>query len=378
MRILVLNYEFPPLGGGGGTVSKDLAVRMAKKGHIVDVVTMAFNGLPSEEVIDGIHIYRVKSYRKHISSCSPVEQLTYIVSAIKFVKDLLKKENYDICHAHFIVPTAVVAYFIKRKYGLKYVITAHGSDVEGYNSKISNLIVHKLIRKPWITIVRNSEEVIAPSDYLVRLMQKRLSHDYRVIPNGIDLDAYHFIGNGDKGHSILFVGRLQKSKNVQSVIKALSMLDMYDWIFNVVGDGPYKEDLISLTKELGLQKKIVFHGWIDNGSRRHNELYRNASLFVSESYFESFGVAVVEAVASGCDVLLSDIETHRMFVENDLCFTNPDDIYAISDRIQQYISGDISLKTDRKVIEKFSWDYVVGEYEKEYGISGNSQREKQQ
>ncbi|HII00174.1 TPA: glycosyltransferase family 4 protein [Methanosarcinaceae archaeon] len=64
MKILMLNYEYPPLGGGGGNVTKALAEELVASGHSVDVVTMGFKGLKKVEVINGVNIYRLSCIRK--------------------------------------------------------------------------------------------------------------------------------------------------------------------------------------------------------------------------------------------------------------------------------------------------------------------------
>lgn len=366
MNILVLNYEFPPLGGGAAPISKELAVRMAQRGHKVDVVTMGYGNLPHYEEIKGVRVYRVKCLRSKLSSCQSWEQFSYIVCAKKVIKELINCNHYDICHTHFVVPTGVLALYVKRKYGLKYMITAHGSDVEGYNTKKSNLIVHKLIRKPWVTIVRESEATYAPSNYLIKLMGKRYHGKYSVIPNGIDLNLYQFTPGNKKEHRILFVGRLQSTKNVQAIIRAASMVSLGDWTIDIVGDGPYRKELESLARECGIQDSVVFHGRVENGSKEHISILNKAALFISESYFESFGVAVVEAIASGCSIILSDIEAHRMFAKDEDCFTDPDDIESLSKKIGEFIKGEKTFSSDRGIIEKFAWEHVTDLYEKEY------------
>lgn len=366
MRILVLNYEFPPLGGGAAPISKELAIRMAQKGHQVDVVTMGFRGLPDFENISGVRIYRIKCIRKKQSSCQPWEQLSYIIAAKKVIKKLIAENRYDLCHAHFIVPTGVLAKYVKRKYGLRYLVTAHGSDVEGHNSKKSNIIMHRLIRQLSGSIIREAEEVTAPSDFLLRLMKMRHEGNYLIIPNGIDLGKYRQKPGDGKEHRILYIGRLQKTKNVQTLIKAIARVDMGDWHVDIVGDGPYRNELERLTETLHLKETISFHGWITNGSDEHLSFLRRAALFVSNSYFESFGVAVIEAVAVGCSVLLSDIEAHRMLVNNPDCFTDPDDASTLSVKIGEFIQGEKDFSVDRKILDQYEWNNITDLYVKEY------------
>ena len=86
MNILVLNYEFPPLGGGGAPVSRDIARQYSKMGHKVVVLTMGYKDLPTYETVDGVEIFRLKCWRSKKSSCMPWEQYTYILAVKKFMK----------------------------------------------------------------------------------------------------------------------------------------------------------------------------------------------------------------------------------------------------------------------------------------------------
>ena len=110
-RILVLNYEFPPLGGGASPVSYELALKLSETGDFdIDVVTMGYKDLPKyEEVNKNFRIHRVWSWRSKKELCHPWEQATYLVSAWFKCKELLKNTKYDICHCHFIIPTGVLA-----------------------------------------------------------------------------------------------------------------------------------------------------------------------------------------------------------------------------------------------------------------------------
>ena len=368
MRILMLNYEYPPLGGGAAPVSKEHAERLASRGHNIDVVTMGFKDLPDFEKRNGVNIYRVDCLRTQKSSCQPWEQFTYIVAAKAVIRNLMQNRKYDICHAQFIVPTGELARWVKKKYGLKYIISSHGSDVEGYNTKISNRTLHRFIRGGWRKIVSESEMVVANSKYLLNLIKKRYhGKNCTTIPYGIEMSRFEPAGDMRREKSILYIGRLQITKNVQSLMKALSKVhNLSGWRVDIVGDGPYRKTLEQLTASLGLENNINFHGWIDNGSKEHINFLHTASLFVSESYFESFGVAVMEAVVSGCDILLSDIWAHRMLVQEKEVFTNPDDVDEIAKKIEQYIDDPETLKVDRFQMRKFEWNKVIDSYEELY------------
>ena len=92
---MVWNYEFPPLGGGASPVSYEIAKKLSETGEFcIDAVTMGYKGLPEyEEVNENFKIYRVKCLRSKKEICHPWEQLTYIISAKRFLKKCLKKKT---------------------------------------------------------------------------------------------------------------------------------------------------------------------------------------------------------------------------------------------------------------------------------------------
>ena len=366
LNILVLNYEFPPIGGGAGVVAYDISKRLAEAGHQVTVVTMGFEQLPSYEEKDGMRIYRVKCIRKKKAVCYPWEQLSYILSAVHFLRRHMKENHYDINHSHFIIPTGPISYWLKKKYGLEYVITSHGSDVAGYNQKRFKFL-HKILIGPWRVIVQNAREVISPSLYLKDLLEKSGPglKKYPIIPNGIELETYLPLKSREKKNHVIVMCRLQEAKNVQTVIRGfarfVSKTEYKDWHLDILGDGPYKEVLENLAKELGINDKVQFHGWVPNRSEKQLELLGQAKIYVSASTFENCPMSVLEALAAGVYPLVSDIPAHRQIlpVENQLFGMN--DIVQLSEKLAEAAKlTDWNLPLD---ISAYDWKVVMQKYE---------------
>lgn len=365
MNILVLNYEFPPLGGGAAPVSRDISIYLQRKGHNITVVTMGFGNLPNYEEIDGMRIYRLKCLRSKKSVCKPWEQYSYLMAVNKFMKSHMKDNSYDLCHTHFIIPTGEAARCVNKRYGIPYIITAHGSDVEGHNSKITMRVMHFLLRYGWRRIVDNAECVVSPSIYLKSLMEKNYPKgNYKFIPNGIEWNKYHSLAvEGKKEKRILIMGRLQRFKNVQTILYALNECELNDWCVDVLGDGPYRQELESLCRELRLSDKVTFHGWIDNQSKEQMEFIKKASIYISASQFENCPMSVIETITSGCYPLLSDIPAHRQLVEHEGCFYEANDykqlVYKLMKAIKEIESNNLSTMDTRK----FDWENIVVQYE---------------
>src|SRR3972149_4194336 len=113
MKILMLCYEYPPIGGGGAKVVQGLSAELVRQGHQVDLVTMGYKNLPRHEKLDNLNIYRVKCLRLKANICTPVEMITYMVFALPLILKLCRNKESDGHHTHFIYPDGFLAYIIK-------------------------------------------------------------------------------------------------------------------------------------------------------------------------------------------------------------------------------------------------------------------------
>lgn len=364
MNILVLNYEFPPLGGGAAPVSRDISYQYSKLGHKVVVLTMGYRDLPAYESVEGTEIYRLKCWRSKKSSCMPWEQYTYLLAVQRFMKQHMKTHEYDVCHTHFVIPTGAAAKWVKRKYNIPYIITAHGSDVEGHNQKVMMKVMHRILRGSWRRIVDDAKWVAAPSNYLKDLMEKNYpGGNYKYIPNGIDWDKFHSLKEKqNKQKSILIMGRLQSFKNVQTIIQALSKVDLSEWHVDILGDGPYRPELEKQVEELHLSDKITFHGWIDNGTKEQLQFIEQASIYISASRIDNCPMSVIETIASGCYPLLSDIPAHRQLVTGDEYFFEMNNADQLSDLIADKIEKNENGKAILPDVSMYDWNNVIPRY----------------
>ncbi len=353
-NILVLNYEFPPLGGGASPISYDIAKGYVGKGFKVDVVTMGFKDLPKFETREGINIYRIKCLRSKKEICYTFEQLTFIISAIFFFYKHLKNKKYYLNHTHFLIPTGVVALFLNKFYNLDYIITSHGSDVLGYNPRFKYL--YPFVYPFWKKIIKNARFVVTPSKFLQgKIKEKFCTDNLVVIPNGIDKKNFFPM---KKKNQILIVARLFENKGVQDILDALVGVDLKDWKVKIVGKGPYEEFLKNKTKENGLSGKVDFLGWIDNKSARMRRLYGKAKIFVSASWFENMSMVILEASASGCKVIASNVGGNPEIVKKENLF-EVRNLEDLKKKIENSITEDFKYE---KLNPKFDLKYVIKKY----------------
>jgi len=360
LKILMLNYEFPPLGGGASPVSYEIAKGYVKLGHKVDIITMHYKGLPYFEKKDEINIYRVPCWRNKKEICHPWEQLTYIWSAKRFLKEHLKTHQYDINHTHFIIPTGIISLWLKKEYDLPYIITSHGSDVLGYNKRFR--FIYPLVASKWKEIIKEAKVVITPSKFLqIKIKQITKSGKFAVIRNGIDKDKFKPM---KKEKKILVVARLFKNKGVQDILDALkpisAELKQKGWKVDIVGEGPYKKILEKKAEKSDLNDLVKFHGWVDNNSKKMKDLYGHASIFIFASYFENMSMVILEALSSECKVIATNVGGNPEIVSKENLFEEGD-IKSLSEKINQVILNKGKIT---KLNNNFEWKNIVREYEK--------------
>jgi glycosyltransferase involved in cell wall biosynthesis len=300
-NILVLNYEFPPIGGGAAPISYDICKWYVDKWFNVDVITMGFKNLPVYENKDWINIHRVKCVRLKKEICYPFEQLTYLISWYFKAKQLLKQTKYDICHCHFLVPTGILALILKKRFWIKYFVTAHGSDVPWYNPNRFK-ILHKFTPRLLKQIINNSEIVISPSKYLAELIRKNIKwfkKDIEVIPNWIDSNTYI---PQKKEKIIVWTWRLWPVKWLHLLANAFSQIEDTQWFeLHILGDWP----LMAQLKEIQNKSKneIILHWWVDNKSKEYLDTLWKSMIFCLPSISENSPISILEWMSSWCSIL---------------------------------------------------------------------------
>ncbi|MBZ0268801.1 glycosyltransferase family 4 protein [bacterium] len=364
LRLLVLNYEYPPLGGGASPVTGAICRELAARGHHVDVVTMAYRSLPREETIGTLRILRIPCLRAHRHICRSYELATWVVSALVAASRLAGRGNYDVVHAHFFFPSAIVAWWLKRRYGLPYVVTSHGSDVPAYNPDRFRAL-HVLLRPVWRAVVRGADLVISPSRSLSRLIDAALGAPYplEIVPNGIERD---WIAPGpDDRANILLVSRLFERKGMQYLLRALARGPLARPV-HIVGDGPYREPLEKLARSV--PDPVTFHGWLEPGSPPMLDLYRCASIFVFPSVSENFPISLLEAMFAGTAVVASDLESCREVLGDTAEYFPPGDDEALRKILERLVADpeacrDMGRRARQRVLDHFTWDQVGAQYE---------------
>lgn len=368
MRILTVCYEYPPLGGGGAPVCRDLCEALASEGHHVDVVTSRMKDLPELETRGGVTLHRVACRRKHRHYTTTAELLTGLWPAYAKAAALHRKAPYDINHCHYVVPSGIVSYWLWKRTGLPYIITSHGSDIPGYNPdrfKFEHHLVHPL----WKRIVRASGAINTPSRFLAGLIRDHAKVPVDVIPYGFKIPTTPPV---ERRNRILVATRMFERKGVQYFLRALAELET-DWEVSIAGDGPYLPELRQLAKDLNVN--VTFHGQVPSDDLAI--LYRTARVFVFPSVRDNFPVVLLEAMAAGCAVVTSNTTGCAEVVGDAAITIEPESVESIRRALAALLPDAAEIHRrgllSRERVSRFSWDHIAREHEALYvrSLNGN-------
>ncbi len=373
-KILVLSYEYPPLGGGGAKVVAGIAKEMTKCGYQFDIVTMWYRGLPFRECQNGITIYRVPCIRLNQSVCYFPEMIPYLIMALPIVLFLSLKNRYILNHTHFIFPDGILSTIIKFITKLPLVVTAHGSDVPGYNPDRFKAL-HRYLLPFWKFITNRIDTIICPSSVIADLIT--LSNNNAstlVIPNGIDITRFN--PNRAKEDKALCVTRIFARKGVQYFLRAHHELKpAYE--VNIVGNGPYLENLQNLVDQHRIKANLL--GFIENKSSKLANLYETSSIFLFPSEAENFPICLLEAMVAGLAIVTTRNTGCEEVVGDCALLVTPKSVAEIKDAYRQLVEDkklcqSLGRKARQRVVDQFSWDRVRRDTDKLYQKIGRHSR----
>ncbi len=341
MNILIINYEYPPLGGGGGVFSRDLAEELAKNND-VDVLTTHFKGLKKEETVNGVNIHRVwVPGRRSLYSATMVSLLFFPLSgAIKGLR-LLRKKKYDIINTHFAVPTGPAGLALSALSGIPNILNLPGGDIYDPSKKTSPHR-HALLRWTVRNIINRASKVITESTNIANYAKKfyKPSKDITVIPLGIPEPGLKAVGREEldlkkDGLYLVSVGRLVKRKGYDFLIKALSLLrkETPEIDLILIGDGPERGSLEKLSDELEISGRIIFPGAVSDEEKLQ---YLAASdIYVLSSLHEGFGIVLLEAMFCGLPIIATNEGGQTDFIKDGSngLLVSPADAKALADAI---------------------------------------------
>ena len=264
VNLLLANYEYPPIGGGAGNATFYLSRAFYKKGISTVILTSSFAGLRGYREEEGLHVYRVPALRRSADRARVMEMMLFPAAAATRASRLVQKHHIDKTMAFFTLPSGILAYWMKKKYGIPYLILLRGGDVPGHVSELDR--IHRIIRPMRRLILRNASVIVANDEGLADRSMAADPFPVSVIPNGVDADYFAPEEHKRQADSftILFVGRFVKDKNLFYLLDQCSKLKSAfpgKVSLRMVGDGPQREDLKTHAARIGLEESVTWHGW---------------------------------------------------------------------------------------------------------------------
>lgn len=328
-----------------------------------------------------VHFKRTELIFKKV--IKPIHKYNYFGKVKTLTKDAVAlniQKDVDFIHAHNLFTDGALAYQLKKRFGLEYIVAVRATDI-GLQYRF---MYH---RRPFIKKVLNEAKhiiFISPTnrDQMLQMMPqnfiKKISDKIRVIPNGINelwlnnIKEPSRTASGDV-RNLVYVGQIMKRKNLFALINGVELLrnkSGKDYRLTVVG-GPnvyeeaYYEEFLAKIADLDW---LSFKGKIMEKDKLM-QVYRQSDIFVMPSKSELFGLVYIEALSQGLPVLYSKNEGINGYLEgkNVGMAVDPDNIEEIATGIENIAENYQEYKNFEAIIAPFNWGEIVNQYLKMYG-----------
>ncbi|MEO0144372.1 MAG: glycosyltransferase family 4 protein [candidate division WOR-3 bacterium] len=367
LKILFVSDVFYPHPGGISEHIDSLAKYLRKRGHLTYILTANFSS--GIDYKDPDYVIRVGRAFK-IPMNKSMAPITISAKLNKLVKDIIQKNNYDIIHIHG--PIAPVLPILSLKY-------SKSINVATFHAAHDEMLLYKIFKGYLENYFKKLHGKIAVSEVAKRSIIKYFDGEYRIIPNGVDVNRFKPDNEKipwlleDNSKKILFVGRIEPRKGLKYLLLALNEVVKFisDVKLIVVGDGPFKL-LYEQYLNKNIEDKVIFVGKVG-----YNELpkyYVSCDIFVSPATEkESFGIVLLEAMASKIPVIASNIEGYKQVIQNEvngILFENENYKDLASKIIMLLRNKNLANRLVENaydiVIKKYSWEAVSKEIENYY------------
>ncbi|WP_299224961.1 N-acetyl-alpha-D-glucosaminyl L-malate synthase BshA [uncultured Psychroserpens sp.] len=368
MKIGIVCY---PTFGGSGVVATELGLELSKRGHEIHFITYS-QPVRLELLSNNVHYHEVNVPEYPLFLYQPYE----LALSSKLV-DMVKLHHIEILHVHYAIPHAYAAYMAKKMLQedgiyVPIVTTLHGTDI--------TLVGSHPFYKPAVTFSINKSDAVTSvsqslKDDTLRLFN--IKNDIEVVPNFIDLskhennftDCQRDMMATEDEKIITHISNFREVKQIPDVIKVFYNIQKeMPAKLMMVGEGPEREPAERLCAKLGISDKVIFFG----NSNEIDKILCFSDLFLLPSLTESFGLAALEAMASGVPVISSNTggipEVNISGVSGYLSAVN--DIDSMSKNAIHILSDAKRLATFKRnakeASKKFGIHQVVPQYEKIY------------
>lgn len=359
MRIaMIISTPFPPEEGIGFYVY-NLSKKLIENGHEITVIT---RGRYKKEDFnfDGIKVIKLPFF--HIY---PFHIVIHGLFLNKFLNR--NRDSYDLLNVHTpLTPIPSV--------DLPLLSTIHGSlignakeiQMEDFRSLLIKILV-KFVSYPLLKkLLKQSDKVVSVSKPVSSEINEFYGYDdVRILYNGVN--EKKFFPKKLTENYILYVGRLSYGKGIFDLLKSFEILNDKNLSLIIAGEGVLKKKIETFIISKKMEDRIILKGHVDNNELV--KLYQKALIFVFPSHYEGFPTVVLEAMASGLPVLLSDIPAHKNIIKDriDGILFKKGNFHDLAEKIKILKTNNILImnlgqNARKTVLEKYTWDKLTNDY----------------
>ena len=309
MDILLCNYEYPPLGGGGGVFCAQIAGELAQR-HRVTVLTSAVGGQEQRDIENGVEVIRVPTgERRDRAAATFPAMFRYVLNATLAGQRLVREREFDIINSYFAIPTGPVGHRLARRSSTPHVLTILGGDIYDPSKALSphrHWVLRSIVRR----LLRSSTTVVAESKDIANNMSRYFTPELgcELIPLGIERppparSPAMELGLPPEAVTMVTVGRLVERKAVDQLIDIAQGLADNVYLL-ILGDGPLRAVLEEHAAKGSAPSRVRFLGHVSDEDKF--AILHQSDVFVSTSQHEGFGLVFLEAMACGLPVISYD------------------------------------------------------------------------
>ncbi|HEX9908809.1 MAG TPA: glycosyltransferase [Thermoplasmata archaeon] len=372
MKIAMFTDSYRPTVDGAVVALEMVSTGLERRGHEILIIAPQMGDKNTYRW--PVHYLPSREFKKYPG-------YRYVVSPSD-VMDFVRKQKVDVIHCHGLASMAVLSLAASRALRIPHVLTFHtmANEAVKYHSPLP-LPEDLMVRLTWIylrNLLKRPEVVVVPtSPVREELVQNGARMKAcEVVPTGVDCDRFSperydkdFVARfGFKGKRVLLhVGRLSLEKRMEVVLKAMAALrqEEPDLRLLVVGKGPAEEHYKSMANSLGLKDRVVFAGFLPDDALP--AAYASCEALIIASTFETQGLVVLEALASGTPVIGMRSRAIPEFVKEGKngCLFDAD---SCPEAIRRCLSrGDTMMINAVSSAREFSIDACTARLESVYG-----------